>query len=117
MLAADISAGFVGWGIKLINGRIFVGLAAGPIVEHQQMAFAAKPFRNPLDVVLEEETLLEPGALVIDSRIAPAVEEIPAFAPTPAQMTTGFLGGGAMINNPDLVKVRTAQSELIQVGV
>jgi hypothetical protein len=32
-------------------------------------------------------------------------------------MSSGFLGCGAVIDNPDLVELRTAESDLVQVGV
>ena len=117
MLAADISAGFVGRRIKLVDRGVFVRLAAGTVIEHQQMAFAGKPFRDPLDVMLEEETLIEPGPVAIDPGIAPAIKEIAAFAPTPAGMSPGFLGGGAVIDDPDLAELRAAENDLVQVSV
>ena len=67
MLAADVIAGFIGRRLKLIDGGVFLRLAAGTVIEDEQMAFAAKSLGNPLDVVLEEETLIEPGAVAIGS--------------------------------------------------
>src|SRR5690348_14409572 len=81
------------------------------------MPFAAKTLRDPLDIVLEKETLIEPRAAAIGSGIAPAIKEIPAFAPTPAGMAPGFLGRGPMIDDEDLAEVRAAQDELVQVRI
>src|SRR5258705_4781268 len=81
------------------------------------MAFAGKPFRDPLDIMLEEQTLIEPGAVAISPGITPSVEEIAACTPTAASMPARLLGRGAVIDNPDLAELRTAENELIQVRV
>src|SRR6187399_1662004 len=81
------------------------------------MAFAPKSFRNPLDVVLAEEALIDPGAVAINPGVAPAIKNISTFAPTSASMPPGFLGRGAVIDDPDLAEVRAAENDLVQVRV
>src|SRR6185369_88237 len=91
--------------------------ATAAVIEDEQMTFAAKSFRNPLDVVLAEETLIDPGAVAISPGISPAIKNISTFAPTSASMPPGFLGRGAVIDDPDLAEVRAAEHDLVQVRV
>src|SRR5690242_19846832 len=109
MFAANVTPSLIRRRLELIDRRKFLWLAAGPIVEHEEMPLAAKPFSNPLDVVLKEKPLLEARAVPIGPRIAPAIEKISSPAPSPAQMAAGFFGRRAVINDPDLAKVGTAQ--------
>ena len=102
---------------ELIDRGVFLGLATAAVIEDEQVAFAAQSLGNPLDVVLTEEALIEAGAVAVGSRVAPAVEEIAPLPPATARVSPGFFRGGAVVDDPDLVELGTAERDLIELGV
>ena len=103
---ADVMAVLVGRRNELIDRGVFLGLATAAVIEDEQVAFATESLGNPLDVVLDEEALIEAGAVAVGSWVAPAVEDIAPFAPATAGVALGFVRGGAVVDDPDLAEMR-----------
>src|SRR5438067_3854412 len=87
------------------------------VVEDHEMIRARQAFFNPTNVVLTKEHLLFFVSPRISPRVAPAIQEIASLFPTPTGMTGGLCGGGAVIDNPDLVEFGCADYDLIEFGV
>src|SRR5262245_66167456 len=74
-------------------------------------------FGNPMRIVLSVQALVCGGAGSIDPRISPAIQEVAALTAAPAGSARGFLGGRAVIDDPDFAEVPETHQHLIQIGV
>src|SRR5713226_567480 len=87
------------------------------VVERHEMPHPGQAFLDPANVVLAKQRLLLLRSSRVRSGVAPAIEEIPALLPTPAGVAGSLLGGGAVVDDPDLVKAGGAEDNLIEVGI
>ena len=71
---ANVIAVLVGRRHEFVDRGIFIRLAAGAVVENEQVPGAAQSLRNPLDVVLKEKALIEIRPLEVGSRSATTLE-------------------------------------------
>src|SRR5438105_12192555 len=94
--------------------------AVGPVaavVENHDVARAGQALGDPVGVVLGEQRLILSGAGGIGARIAPAIEEVAAFAAFAPRVPGGFGGARAVIDDPELAEVMDAEGYLIEIGV
>src|SRR4051812_16403185 len=93
----------------LVNRRVSAVRPARAVVEDEDMSFARKTAGYPVRVVLGEELLIGDRPRTVDARIAPAVEQVAAFAALAAGVTGRFGRRGAVIDDPDLAEIVNAQ--------
>jgi len=78
---------------------------------------AGKTGFDPAALVLEVEFFIAGVSSVVGLGVAPAVEEIAAVAVDATLVACRFLGGGAVVDDPDLVEVMGADEDLVELGV
>ena len=81
------------------------------------MPHTGKAVRNPLRVVLLDELLVTCRAATVSRGIAPAINEVAAFAVLATAVARGFLGRRAVVNDPNLVAAADAQGDLVKLFV
>src|SRR5437879_4061067 len=81
------------------------------------MAFAGKALGNPMGVVLGEQFLVLFLAGAIRAWIAPAVEQVAAFAAAAARMSRRFRCRRAMIDDPEFAEGMDADDKLIEIRI
>ena len=81
------------------------------------MAGAGIAVGNPLRVVLLDELLVAHRAATVGGGIAPAINEVAAFALLAAGVTGGFFRRGAVINDPNFVAATGAEHDLVERGI
>src|SRR5262249_10234222 len=84
---------------------------------HEDAPFAGQPLGNPVGVVLREELLILLCAGAIGAGIAPAIEQIAAFAAAAANVAGGLRRGRAVIDDPEFAKFMDAHGNLIEIGI
>src|SRR6266496_3152227 len=93
------------------------GRAFRIVVKHHEMPGPRKAFFDPTNVMLAKERLVLLRSARIRSRIAPAIEQVPAFLPAPTAVAGRLRRRRAVVDDPNFVKLRSAESDLIELGV
>ncbi len=101
----------------LVYRRVSAVRPARAVVEDQDMSFARQTAGNPVRIVLGEELLIGDRPRPVDAGIAPAVEQVAAFAALAAGVTGRLGRRGAVVEDPDLAEIVNAHQNLVKLGV
>lgn len=71
-------------------------------------------FWNPIDIVLAEELLVRGQALVVDLGVAPSVQNVPALASVSPRLACRFFGGGAVVDDVNLMHATAGDGDLVE---
>src|SRR5262245_2436439 len=81
------------------------------------MASSLQSFRDPVRIVLSEQTTIGSPSCPIRLRIAPAIEQVASLAGSSPRAPRGLHRGRAVIDDPDLAEIAEADDDLVEVGV